>query len=451
MENTIALPTQNTKSLPSLTENTLTRYLNFVALYFAQGIPEGMLLFGFPAWMAASGQSTGTIAAFAVAVGLPWSFKFVAAPLMDRYTYLPMGRKRPWVLLGQLGLMLSLVAMAYVPDPLHNPYTFMMAGFVVSAFGAMQDVATDGMAVDVIPIDQQAKANGLMWGSKMVGISASLAGASWVLNTYGYMTCMLTLAAIICITMLFPLCVTERAGEKLLPWTPGVTSPETRELQLTNWRTIFKSVYQVFTLRNSLILTLLLFLLQGSSNYLSTLLPIFTVKALGWTNIYYAQLYASAKLIGGISGMLLGGILIDKFGKKRMMQIYLILFIATTSIFTLTPSLWVHTSYVFGFMLAFNVIYTFCSIGVFAIAMQSCWKRVSASQFTLYMTISNMGRIALAALIGPVNAFFDWDMTIFGFALLIGVALIVMQFLNIDQQVESVAALERQQAIDDKA
>ena len=170
----------------SLSDNTFLRYFNFVALYFAQGVPEGMLGYGIPAWMAMNGKSPGEIAGFAIACGLPWSFKFIVAPLMDRYTYLPMGRKRPWVILGKIGLITSCIYMAYVPDPLNNLNQFMLAGFIVSFFGAFQDVATDGMAVDIIPVDQQARANGLMWGSKTVAISTTLALGTWLLNKYNF-------------------------------------------------------------------------------------------------------------------------------------------------------------------------------------------------------------------------------------------------------------------------
>ena len=161
--------------LPALSESPFFRYFNFVVLYVAQGIPEGMLFFGIPAWMAMNGKTPGEIASFVIACGLPWSFKVIVAPLMDRFTFLKMGRKRPWVIFGQLGLISSFVMMAFVPDPLNNLYQLMIAGFTVSFFGAFQDVATDVMAVDIIPIDEQARANGLMWGAKIMGTSFSLA------------------------------------------------------------------------------------------------------------------------------------------------------------------------------------------------------------------------------------------------------------------------------------
>ncbi len=218
--------------------------------------------------------------------------------------------------------------MAFVPDPLNNLNQLMIAGFIVSFFGAFQDVATDGMAVDIIPTDQQARANGLMWGSKIVGVSIALALGTWLLNKYNFIIAMLTLSVIIGIIMLIPIFLRERPDEKITPWTKGKAAPETKNLQLDNWYSIFKSLFNVFSLLNSLLIALLLFISQGSFKYFGTLLPIFTVKELGWTNIEYTQYYSTAKLIGGIVGMIVGGILIEKFGKKTNVE-YLFFWINT--------------------------------------------------------------------------------------------------------------------------
>jgi len=428
--------------LPVLSDNTFFRYLNFIALYIAQGIPEGMAFFGIPAWMAMNGKTPGEIASFVAAVGLPWSFKLIVAPLMDRFTYLPMGRRRPWVIFGQLGLIASFVAMAFVPDPLHNLNLLLIAGFAVGVFGSMQDVATDGMAIDIVPIDQQARANGFMWGAKIVGTSASLALGSWLLNRYGFTSAILMLSIGVGIIMLAPLLLRERPGEKLLPWTKGEASQETKKMQLTNWSTIFKSLFSVFTLRNSLILAVLLFIAQGSYNYIATLLPIFTVQELGWTDQAYSQFFATASLVGGIGGMLIGGILIDKFGKIFMMNMYFFLLIFLTVGFVMLKSFWTNTWFIGGFMAIYQILYVFACIGIFAIAMECCWKKVSASQFTIYMTIGNLGRIAGAKLIGTTTSSFTWEYTILCFAGMIALAWIMIQFLHLKTHLQQVSNLE---------
>jgi PAT family beta-lactamase induction signal transducer AmpG len=434
------------KEIPALSDHTVLRYFNFIALYVAQGIPEGMAFFGIPAWMAMNGKTPGEISAFVVAFGLPWSFKMVVAPLMDRYSYLPMGRRRPWVLFGQLGLIVSFIAMAFVPDPLNNLKLFMASAFAVGFFGAFQDVATDGMAIDIVPVNQQARANGLMWGAKIIGTSASLAVGSWLLHKYGYSASILMLSLVVGIIMIVPLCLRERPGEKLLPWTAGTASAETMKMQLSNWSVIFKSLYSVFRLRNSLLLTVFAFITQGSYNYLDTVLPIFTVQALGWTAQAYSNFFATAALIGGIGGMLAGGILIDKYGKIRMLAVYFFLLILSTAALAFLKIYWPNTWFINCFMIVYKMLSVFATIGVFAIAMQCCWKKVSASQFTLYMTISNLGRIAGAALIGPIKKQFSWEFTLFAFAIMIGFAWLISAFIQINDHVKQVAELEGKDA-----
>ena len=81
-------------SLPALTENARVRYVAFGLLYVAQGIPEGMIFFALPAYLAVQGVEASAIAAFVSVSLLPWTFKGLDGPLMDRFTFLPMGRRR---------------------------------------------------------------------------------------------------------------------------------------------------------------------------------------------------------------------------------------------------------------------------------------------------------------------------------------------------------------------
>jgi Na+/melibiose symporter-like transporter len=109
-----------TTKIPPLSERPLLRYLSLGALYVAQGIPEGFLIYAMPAWLAMNGRSPGEIGAFLGVSLLPWSFKLVNAPIMDRFTFLPMGRRRPWVLVGQLGLIVTFL-LRFVRLERHQP------------------------------------------------------------------------------------------------------------------------------------------------------------------------------------------------------------------------------------------------------------------------------------------------------------------------------------------
>lgn len=432
-----------TEGIPVLSDHTFYRYFNFVVLYLAQGIPEGILAFGIPAWMAMNGKSAGEIAGFAIAIAAPWSFKFIVAPMIDRYTYLPMGRRRPWVIFAQFGLIVSFAFMAFIPDPLNNLNLMMIGGFVVSFFGSMQDVATDGMAVDIIPAEQQARANGLMWGAKTIGISASLALGSWMLSVYDFKTTVLTLAMMVAMIIFVPIFLRERKGEKLTPWSNGKISPESAKLQPESWRVIFNSLFRVFRLKNSLLLAAILFVFQGSFKYIGTLLPVFSVKELGWTNVEYSNYYASAKLIGGIVGMITGGILIERFGKKRMLNFYFFSLILFIVMLVLCKSYWANRTVIYSYMILQNILYTVAAVGLFAMAMQCCWRKVSASQFTLYMTLANLGQIVFAAFIGPISNYFTWQFTLMFFGVFIALAWFILQLINVNKQMELISELER--------
>ena len=125
------------------------------------------------------------------------------------------------------------------------------------------------------------------------------------------------------------------------------------------------------------------------------------------------------------------------------MNIYFLGFIINISIFAFSNIYWANKSFIYAYMIFQNIFYTLSSIGLFAIAMQCCWKKVSACQFTLYMTISNLGQMVFASLIGPIRENFSWENSLFAFALFIGLAWFILQFLNIDKQIERVTNLEK--------
>ncbi|MES2645859.1 MAG: MFS transporter [Bacteroidota bacterium] len=428
--------------LPALSEHRFLRYFNFSFLYIAQGIPEGMTYFGIPAWMAMNGKTPGEVGAFIGVIGIPWSFKIIVAPFMDRFSFLPMGRRRPWVLFGQLGLMVSFIAMSIVPDPLNNLPILMTAGFFISFFGAFQDVATDGMAIDIVPITEQARANGLMWGAKTVGISLSLATGTWIINHYGFKQAILSLSVAVCLIMLIPLFFRERPGEKLLPWTKGKTTPAVANIQLHSFVEIFKSLYKVFKLPSSLLMGVAFFLFNTGIGLNDALLPVFTIQKVGWTNDGYSNIFSVINIISGILGMVAGGFLADRFGKRRMISIYLIAFVMVFASMALLQSYWNHEFIITGFMALYYVLYVFICIASFAIGMELCWCRVSATQFTLYMAISNMGRAVGASLLGPLKDLFGWQYVIVTVGLLALGALFFIMLLRLQKHLVRLDGIE---------
>ncbi|MCH2351758.1 MAG: hypothetical protein MK322_09855, partial [Pseudomonadales bacterium] len=93
-----------------LTEQRWVRMSAFTAFYFAQGVPIGFLTVALLKWL---DGSISELATYGAIVTLPWAFKLVVGPFMDRFTYRSMGFRRPWVLVAQGGLLAGCIVMAF--------------------------------------------------------------------------------------------------------------------------------------------------------------------------------------------------------------------------------------------------------------------------------------------------------------------------------------------------
>lgn len=427
---------------PVLSESPASRYFSFSLLYFAQGVPEGLTFFAIPAFLAMNGISPFIIGSYLAMVTLPWSLKLILAPLMDRYTIKSMGRKRPWVLFGQIGLVISFMTLSTLQDPLGNIGLLMAIGLMVSFFGCIQDVATDGMAVDIIPIKEQARANGLMWGSKLIGISVSLAAGTYMINRFGFSVGVVAPAVFTSILILVPLIFLERKGERRLPWTRGQASIESLQLQPDNMVQIIRDTYRVASRNSSMILIVVMALTGFVTSYMEAIIPIFTIQELGWTNAEYSNLYSSANLTGGLLGMLIGGALVDFFGKKKMFIIYAIFWLLTLSGFLFYQAEWFSTTAVSFIVFAAASFYIFTTIASFTVCMSHCWKRVSATQFTLYMTIANLGRSGGSASAGYAKEYLNWYSTFSIVLAALIIVIILIAFIRIGRQLMTIDRLE---------
>ena len=429
-------------NISALSTSAPLRYSTFGALYFAQGIPQGLQLYAIPAWMAMNGADALAVGGYVAVCTLPWTFKIVAGPLMDRYSFLAMGRRRPWLLGAQLGLLIMMLLMAFVPDPLNNMTLFMSVSFVLNCFGAFQDVATDGLAVDITPIDEQARANGVMWGSKVISIGVTLTVGTWLINTYGFQFAVVSLAAAMLLLMVVPSLLREREGERLLPWTNGAASPETLGMKAETWREIIYTLKSAFLLRNSLIGALCMLLWGTVVGLKDAMAPLFTIQEMGWNNSEYADLVASANVLGALAAIVLAGWLADRVGKVRIMSIYLLLMVIAWVALAFTSAYWSAPGYFGGFIYTLQFLETFGYVALFAMAMNLCWSRVAATQFTFYMVCGNMGLVIGAMMLGPLRTQLDWSGMFLVLASLLIAAALSFRFISSGIHLTALGQLE---------
>ena len=211
------------------------RILTLLLFYFTQGFPTGLFTIAVPAWMAARGADTIATATVVGVSTLPWSLKLLNGFLIDRYAYLPMGRRRSWIIGAQAFVVFAFLAGALLaPD--HRDVALLAAiGFCANLGIAFQDVGIDSLAVDIMPENERSQAAGIMFGAQMLGIAAATAFGGLLLDDWGFSVCLVIAAMVPAAVMTFGIVIRERIGEKRLPWTAGVSHPHNLSLQATAW------------------------------------------------------------------------------------------------------------------------------------------------------------------------------------------------------------------------
>ena len=419
------------RTLPALTESSLLRYVVLTALYAAQGVPYGLLIVAVPAYLAQRGVSAAAIGGYIGIVLLPASLKLFYGPIMDRWSFLPMGRRRPWVLVGQVGILACFVAMALLPDPAEELTGLMALGFAIYFFTMFQDVATDGMAIDVVPVEEQPRANGFMWGGVTIGIAATTAAGAWVMSAVGFDTAVLIAAGLVACIFLFPLLLRERPGERLLPWTTGQPSEKAQELQLEGWSDIGRSLWRAVALPASLIGAASLFVYRLGVGLSTATLPVLTVQELGWADTSYSSLSATGYLLSGVLGMVVGGALAARLGRERTITLVGIVLAVAALAFALLPLLWPIRTVMSAYILVWLALDVLITIAFLSLAMALCGKRVAATQFAIYMAVSNLGLSGGSALVGPLETVIGYRGIFFSVVVCTLAAIVLLQFLNL--------------------
>ena len=124
---------------------------------FASGMPFLLTGATLTYWMSRTDVDLTTIGLFAL-VGTPYAFKFAWAPLVDQLP-LPvldqwLGRRRSWMLLAQIGILLSVLLLAW-SDPARTPWFTAGAAVAVAFFSATQDIAIDAYRIEILRDEEQ--------------------------------------------------------------------------------------------------------------------------------------------------------------------------------------------------------------------------------------------------------------------------------------------------------
>ena len=398
-----AIAFQSPPSL-ALSEHRNLRFVTLFLFYFAQGLPFGLIDFALPAWLAQNGASAAAIGSVQALVILPWTFKLVYGLLMDRYAFLAMGRRRPWIIIGQTGLAVAFLAMAFANPGVHQISLIAAFAFALGLSSAVQDVAVDGLAVDILPADEIERVNGYMFGAQAIGLAVSAATSGYLIAYVGLPVAALTLAAIIAAILMLVLVVRERPGERLLPWTSGAASQRNLDLHLGAFGPIIRNLGTAMLTRQTLILIPALVAVVAAWGIFLGLAPLFAANVLGWEKAVYSGWSGWASLVAGLAGALLFGSIAARWGARRMFIISALLAAASAAAMFALQGYWTNPVYLIAAIFMFNALVVLRGVTSGSLAMRLCTPAIAATQFAVFMAILNLGRTLASASLGWLDS-----------------------------------------------
>ncbi len=392
----------------TLVESYSARVFTLCALYVAQGIPWGFITVTFVTYLAAEGFAAKDLAMLLTLGTLPWSVKFLWGPVIDRYQYRPMGRRRPWILIAQTGMILLLTLMVFFIDVEKDVTTIAYMFLVYNIFTSLQDVSTDALAVDILKPQELEKVNGYMFTAKTLGGMIGGAGLGTIISYTGIRGALIVQIPILLAIMMVPLYMRERPGEKLFPWSEDShLAFEESVSSNQNFKEIISKVKTAFSLKSTQ-LGILLSLFVSLSHFLIPLLPLLFLRELDWSQERFNATKGGLVLIITMFGYLAGGYLGKKFGGKSVIIYSTTIGALVTAFWGLTESWWGSEFYlVFIWSLA-EFMMAIVSISIYSLMMRITWSEVGGTQFTGYMAMMNLSAIIGYQIAAPLSARFDY-------------------------------------------
>jgi MFS transporter, PAT family, beta-lactamase induction signal transducer AmpG len=411
--------------LPNLLATSRGRLTAFFLLYVTEGIPLGFAATAVATQLRRMGVGPAEIGAFVGSFYLPWAFKWAFGPFIDVIRSKRWGHRRAWIIFTQV--MMALTLLALIPISLPQGLGMFTAILLVhNSFGAMQDVAIDALACNSLREDERGLANGLMFAGASIGTAVGGSGVLYLMAYTGFQGSFVAVAlSILLITALVALPLKEsvisglQAGQETA--TPSVAAAMTGAATLSvpasqltpralTWRDALGDMrsfavesFRSFIGSRRAFRGVFVALLPAGAMSLGLALQSNLAVEFGMTDEGIANISLVTNVVGA-AFMVAGGWLADRWGRLRMLALYL----ATMSlpVFYLawqlqvagyvTPRalggapmpamitlLWVTSV---GYAVGQGLMYGTRS----AVFMDITNPRVAATQFTAYMAMMNL-------------------------------------------------------------
>lgn len=402
----------STNWLKAIAVYTRPRVLIVLLLGFSAGLPLALVTSTLQAWLTQSGIDLKTIGLFSL-VGLPYTFKFFWAPLVDALN-VPvltrlLGRRRSWLILSQL-LLIAAIAVLGFSDPKTSIFYLTVAALLVAAASATQDIVIDAFRVESLPQEEQAAGIASYILAYRVALLLSGAGAlllvayleaSGVAQLTAWKISYIAAAACVAVGMVAAFLAKEPASDE------SIDDAEKSPIQR-----VYATAYSAFTefLSRKLAITVLVFvLLFKFCDAFAGVLTVSFVLKIGFSLTTYATIVKGVGFAAAIVGGLAGGALFRALPLTTCLWIAAVIQMLSNFMFSWLAWMGPDVTALTLTIIVENFTSNTANVIFVAYLSALCGARVhTATQFALLSAIAAVGRTVLAASGGYVAEATGW-------------------------------------------
>jgi MFS family permease len=386
-----------------LSKHPYLKYILFGDIYFANGIQGAIGLMLLIVYFTEKDISISIATMVAGVASIPFTLKFLFGPLTDRF--IKKGRK-PFVLFGGMIAGLGLFPLAII-DPEVSLLPFTLSLFVSVIGIVILDVAADAWAIQETKIHEHGKINAAMFGSTFGGVTIGVIILSQIAKFYSYSLVFIIGGFIILFTLVLPLLVKERILVKKRP-------------------KIGKLLFQEFKKKNTILISLFGFFAAMNFGILLFIIPEYMMNVLK-LDVGQIGLMSSLFYIGVITGTVIGGVLADKWGRKKLLAFFLFGSIIISSLLVIANT-WMILAIIYP-------IIGFLQGGAFFSALMALFMditnpKIGGTQYSILTSIGNLGDYSIGIVSGSLLVFLGYQRFFLYAAWVIGPALIVLYLVQ---------------------
>lgn len=359
--------------------------LILLVLGFSSGLPLALTSGTLQAWMTVDNLDLKTIGFFSL-VGQAYVFKFLWAPMMDRFTPPLLGRRRGWLVLTQCALLVLIFCMGSV-DPNKQLMLLALLAVLVAFCSASQDIVFDAWKTDTLSQQERGQGAALTVLGYRVAMLVSGGLALWLADRYLGWKMTYWLMALLMIPGIIGTLLAKN------PTTPAANPISLRHA-------VVDPLQDFFGRNNAWLMLSLIVCYKLGDAFASALTTSFLIRGLGFSAGDVGLVNKSLGLIATILGALYGGVLMRKISLYRALMIFGVLQAVSNLAYWLLaitpPHIWSMGAAVF----VENLFGGMGTAAAVALLMTLCNRTYSATQFALLSALSAVGRVY----VGPIAA-----------------------------------------------